>query len=77
VSGALVPRGLMRRHERATYLTFAAGVTPMVGPVIHARWPELPTTAVFVLGLAIVGAIGNLAALQRLVRIHRRVHAVH
>ncbi|HEX7842331.1 MAG TPA: CDP-alcohol phosphatidyltransferase family protein [Kofleriaceae bacterium] len=68
-----VPRGLMRRHERATYLTVAAGLTPVLGPSIHARWPALPTTAVFVLGLAIVGAIGNLAVLQRLVRIHRKV----
>ena len=68
-----VPRGLMRRHERATYLTFGAGMTPMIGPVLHARWPELPTAAVFVLALAIVGAIGNLAALQRIVRLHRRV----
>jgi CDP-diacylglycerol--glycerol-3-phosphate 3-phosphatidyltransferase len=71
-----VPRGLMRRHERATYLTMASGLTPLLGPAIHARWPALPTTALFVLGLAIVGAVGNLSALQRLVRIHRRVHAV-
>jgi hypothetical protein len=45
------------------------------GPSIHARWPELPTAAIFVLGLAIVGAVGNLAALQRLVRLHHRVRA--
>jgi phosphatidylglycerophosphate synthase len=71
-----VPRGLMRRHERATYLTAAAGLTPLLGPWIHARWPALPVTSIFVLGLAIVASIGNLAALQRLVRIHRRVHAM-
>jgi CDP-diacylglycerol--glycerol-3-phosphate 3-phosphatidyltransferase len=71
-----VPRGLMRRHERATYLTLASGLTPMLGPAIHAQWPALPTTAVFVLGLAIVGSIGNLAALQRMVRIHRSVGAL-
>ncbi|HEX3762973.1 MAG TPA: CDP-alcohol phosphatidyltransferase family protein [Kofleriaceae bacterium] len=71
-----VPRGLMRRHERATYLTMASGLTPLLGPSIHARWPELPVAAVFVLGLAIVGSIGNLAALQRLVRLHRSVHAM-
>jgi CDP-diacylglycerol--glycerol-3-phosphate 3-phosphatidyltransferase len=70
-----VPRGLMRRHERATYLTVASGLTPLLGPSIHAQWPALPVTAAFVLGLAIVGSVGNLAALQRLVRIHRRVHA--
>lgn len=71
-----VPRGLMRRHERATYLTLASGLTPLVGPALHAQWPALPATAVFVLGLAVVGVIGNLAALQRLVRIHRRIHAL-
>jgi len=71
-----VPRGLMRRHERATYLTVGAGVTPVFGPAIHAQWPALPTAAAFVLCLGIVGAVGNLAALQRLVRLHRRVHAV-
>jgi len=71
-----VPRGLMRRHERATYLTVASGLTPLLGPSIHARWPALPTTSMFVLGLAIVASVGNLAALQRLVRIHRRVHAM-
>jgi len=71
-----VPRGLMRRHERATYLTLASGLTPVFGPAVHAAWPALPTTAVFVVGLAIVGAIGNLSALQRLVRIHRRVQVL-
>lgn len=70
------PRGLMRRHERATYLTLAAGLTPLIGPALHARWPGLPVTTVFALGLAIVGVIGNLAALQRLVRIHRHLAAV-
>jgi CDP-diacylglycerol--glycerol-3-phosphate 3-phosphatidyltransferase len=71
-----VPRGLMRRHERATYLTVAVGLTPLIGPVIHARWPTLPPTTLLVLGLAIVGIVGNLAALQRLVRIHRQVRRV-
>jgi CDP-diacylglycerol--glycerol-3-phosphate 3-phosphatidyltransferase len=69
-----VPRGLMRRHERATYLTLASGLTPLLGPSIHAQWPALPATSMFVLGLAMVGSVGNLAALQRMLRIHRRVH---
>ena len=71
-----VPRGLMRRHERATYLIVASGLTPLLGPSIHARWPALPATSMFVLGLAVVASVGNLAALQRLVRLHRRVHAL-
>jgi CDP-diacylglycerol--glycerol-3-phosphate 3-phosphatidyltransferase len=69
-----VPRGLMRRHERATYLTLASGLTPLLGPSIHAQWPALPATSMFVLGLALVGSVGNLAALQRMLRSHRRVH---
>ena len=72
-----VPRGLMRRHERATYLTVASGLTSLLGPSIHAQWPALPATSLFALGLAIVASVGNLAALQRLVRIHRQVHALH
>ena len=70
-----VPRGLMRRHERATYLTLAAGLTSMFGPAIHARWPVLPTTVLFVLGLTVVAVVGNLSALQRMVRIHRSVRS--
>jgi phosphatidylglycerophosphate synthase len=65
------PRGLMRRHERATFLVLGAGLTPVLGPVIHAKWPALPTTTAFLVSLGIVGGIGNWAALQRLVRIHR------
>jgi phosphatidylglycerophosphate synthase len=65
------PRGLMRRHERATFLILGAGLTPVLGPVIHAKWPVLPATTAFLISLGIVGGIGNWAAVQRLVRIHR------
>jgi CDP-diacylglycerol---glycerol-3-phosphate 3-phosphatidyltransferase len=65
------PRGLMRRHERATYLTLAAGLTPIVGPAIHARWADLPETVPFLIGLGLVGAVGNFAAVSRVIRIHR------
>jgi CDP-diacylglycerol--glycerol-3-phosphate 3-phosphatidyltransferase len=52
------PRGLMRRHERAVYLIAAAGLTSFFG----TETPEI-------VALAIVAAIGNAAAVQRLVRI--------
>jgi len=65
------PRGLMRRHERATYLILSAGLTPLLGPTIHAQWPTLPVTTPFLAGLAIVAVIGNFAAVQRFVRISR------
>jgi CDP-diacylglycerol--glycerol-3-phosphate 3-phosphatidyltransferase len=65
------PRGLMRRHERATYLILASGLTPVLGPTVHAHWPALPESIVFVAGLLIVGLVGNLAAVQRFARISR------
>lgn len=66
-----VPRGLMRRHERATYMIVGAGVTAMAGPYLHDHVPGLPTTTFVLAGLAIVASIGNIAAVQRLVRIGR------
>lgn len=63
------PRGLMRRHERAVYLIVGSGLTPLVGPLVAARWPTLPLTSIFVLGLAIVAIVGNIAAIRRLLYI--------
>lgn len=65
------PRGLMRRHERAAYLIIGAGLTSLIGPRIAAIWPALPRTTPELLGLALVAAIGNFAAVTRLVRIGR------
>jgi CDP-diacylglycerol---glycerol-3-phosphate 3-phosphatidyltransferase len=66
---APVPRGLMRRHERAIFLTLGAGLCPLIGPAIHERLPDLPTWSPFLGGLAMVAVIGNVAAVQRFVRI--------
>ena len=66
-----VPRGLMRRHERATYMITGAGMTAMVGPYLHDHVPNLPTTTFVLGGLLIVALIGNAAAVLRLVRIGR------
>lgn len=63
------PRGLMRRHERAMYLIIGVGVTPLVGPTLVAHgWPY---AGIELIALAIVAVIGNLAAVQRFVRIGR------
>lgn len=62
------PRGLMRRHERSTYLIAAAGITPLVGPHFH---DPLPYHALMLGALAIVAVIGNGAAVLRVVRIGR------
>ena len=61
------PRGLMRRHERATYLITGAGVTGLVGRWVAAR--GLPYETPQLAGLAAVALIGNAAAVIRLVRI--------
>jgi CDP-diacylglycerol--glycerol-3-phosphate 3-phosphatidyltransferase len=63
------PRGLMRRHERATYLIVGIGLVPLVGPTLVEH--GLPYVTPCVVSLAVVAAIGNLAAVLRLVRIGR------
>lgn len=63
------PRGLMRRHERSTYLIVGSGLSPLVGPALLAR--DWPYTTPVLIALAIVAVIGNIAAVQRLVRIGR------
>jgi phosphatidylglycerophosphate synthase len=63
------PRGLMRRHERGTYLIIGIGLVPLVGPTLVAHdWPYVTPCLV---SLGVVAVIGNLAAVLRLVRIGR------
>lgn len=63
------PRGLMRRHERSTWLIIGSGLCPLIGISLTARgWPY--ATPVLV-AAAVVAVIGNVAAVQRLVRIGR------
>ena len=65
------PRGLMRRHERSTYLIVAAGATSLFGTTVAERFPDLPPYTFMILGMAAVAVIGNGAAVLRLVRIGR------
>jgi phosphatidylglycerophosphate synthase len=62
------PRGLMRRHERATYLILGTGLTSVLGDALNARFPELPDHSFVIVALAMVAVIGNLSAVARLVR---------
>jgi hypothetical protein len=62
------PRGLMRRHERATYLIGAAGFTGLLGPYFH---DPVPSNVLMIVAVAIVAVVGNAAAVLRLVRIGR------
>ena len=64
-----LPRGLMRRHERAIFLTLGAGLSPLIGPPLHRSIAALPEYTPLLIGLALVGAIGNVAAIQRFKRI--------
>jgi CDP-diacylglycerol--glycerol-3-phosphate 3-phosphatidyltransferase len=68
-----VPRGLMRRHERAACLTLAAGLVPVLGPSLHAQWGVMPQGAVFGVGLLLVAGIGSVAAVLRFVWIARAI----
>jgi len=63
------PRGLMRRHERSTYLIVGVGLVPMVGPVLEAH--GLPYITTCLVSIAVVAVVGNLAAVHRLMRIAR------
>jgi CDP-diacylglycerol--glycerol-3-phosphate 3-phosphatidyltransferase len=65
------PRGLMRRHERGTYLLVGVGFTVMFGNWIHHRWDRLPWETPLIAALAAVAVIGNGAAILRFVRIGR------
>ncbi|HUJ59781.1 MAG TPA: CDP-alcohol phosphatidyltransferase family protein [Kofleriaceae bacterium] len=65
------PRGLMRRHERSTFLILGIGLTSVLGDYLHARVPGLPDHSFVIAGLAMVAVIGNFAAVTRLVRIGR------
>jgi len=66
-----VPRGLMRRHERAAYLIAGAGLTSLFGARIAVAWPVLPHATPELVAAGIVAAVGNLAAVISFVRIHR------
>jgi CDP-diacylglycerol--glycerol-3-phosphate 3-phosphatidyltransferase len=61
-----VPRGLMRRHERAAVLTLAAGLTPLLEPALasHLGWAQ--RGHVFAIGLTLVAAVGTFAGIARL-----------
>jgi phosphatidylglycerophosphate synthase len=67
------PRGLMRRHERATYLITGAGLTSLFGTSIEARWPELPPATPLLVGVGLVALIGNVSAGIRLLKISRAI----
>lgn len=70
----VVPNGLMRRHERASYLIIGVGLTSLFGDAVVRTW-ALPWASPTIAALAIVAVVGNGAALVRLVRIDRALRA--
>lgn len=65
------PRGLMRRHERGTYLIAGVGFSSMFGGYLHERFPDLPWYSFTIFALICVAVIGNVAAVTRFVKIGR------
>jgi phosphatidylglycerophosphate synthase len=69
------PRGLMRRTERAVYLTVATGITPLTqllaGPERPAWVGEFPMIA----ALALIAVIANLSSVHRINALMRLLDA--
>jgi CDP-diacylglycerol--glycerol-3-phosphate 3-phosphatidyltransferase len=71
---AEVPRGAMRRAERAAYLIIGAGLTPILAPFIASQggtgWLlELPALG----AVGLVALVGNVSAVRRLAKLFAAV----
>lgn len=62
------PPGIMRRHERAFYLTLGAALAPLSFPTLDAAFP-LPVLASgwpLIFAVFLIAALSNIAAIERL-----------
>jgi len=73
---AVVPRGAMRRPERAAYLILGAALTPVLAPLLGSHAPggaswllELPALG----AVALVALVANVSAVQRLSKLAQAV----
>ena len=69
---AQIPRGAMRRPERAAYLIVGAGLTPIVAPFVLSRVPEAATWLLELPALgavALVALVANVSAVRRLAKL--------
>jgi CDP-diacylglycerol--glycerol-3-phosphate 3-phosphatidyltransferase len=76
---AQVPRGAMRRPERAAYLIIGAGLTPILAPFLASHLPaeyagtgwllELPALG----AVALVALVANVSAVRRLAKLFATV----
>lgn len=71
---AEVPRGAMRRPERALYLTVGAGLTPIVAAVSVGR-PAWVSHVPMLAALLAVAVIANVSAVRRLVALMATIAA--
>ena len=65
--GVAVPRGGMRRPERAACMIAGATLMPLLGPTVEPFAPDLPIA----LAVAVVAVVANASAIRRLYFIHR------
>jgi len=69
---AEVPRGAMRRPERAAYLILGAALTPLAAAAIAARFPAEAAASPWLLEIPVLGTVGlvaivaNVSAVRRL-----------
>ncbi|MDB4927964.1 MAG: CDP-diacylglycerol--glycerol-3-phosphate 3-phosphatidyltransferase [Myxococcaceae bacterium] len=63
--GVEVPRGSMRRPERALYLSFGALLTPIAAALFAGRAPWI-TQSPMLAALAVVALVANVSAVRRL-----------
>jgi CDP-diacylglycerol---glycerol-3-phosphate 3-phosphatidyltransferase len=71
----LVPRGSMRRPERAAYLTFAATLCPFTALWASHGAPSWVAEAPMTLATTLVAVVGNVSAVRRLRAVARSLRA--
>jgi CDP-diacylglycerol--glycerol-3-phosphate 3-phosphatidyltransferase len=67
------PRGLMRRTERAVYLTVATGITPYTQWLAGPERPGWVGLFPIIVALSLIAVIANISAVHRLMAIMQRL----
>jgi CDP-diacylglycerol--glycerol-3-phosphate 3-phosphatidyltransferase len=68
------PRGMMRRSERAVYLTIGAALVPLVAFALHRSGRRTDYCVVpYVVAVSLVAVVGNVSAVRRLRALRRRL----
>jgi CDP-diacylglycerol--glycerol-3-phosphate 3-phosphatidyltransferase len=75
-AGRRVPRGLMRRVERAVYLVGGAALAGILVDTLGSGAPTLAVRAPLVLAMVLFAVIGNASALHRFASLSRALRSV-